>query len=35
VLDHVIMGVSGSYYSFADSGELELEQGGYRGMVLR
>ena len=35
VLDHVIMGVSGSYYSFADSGELELEQSGYRGMVLR
>ena len=35
VLDHVIMGAGGSYYSFADSGELELEQSGYRGMVLR
>ena len=35
MLDHVIMGASGSYYSFADSGEIETEPGGYRGMVLR
>jgi DNA repair protein RadC len=35
VLDHVIMGTSGSYYSFADSGEIEPQPGGYRGMVLR
>jgi len=35
VLDHVIMGTGGSYYSFADSGEIEPQPGGYRGMVLR
>jgi DNA repair protein RadC len=35
LLDHVIIGSSGDYYSFADSGALEPQQSGYRGMVLR
>jgi DNA repair protein RadC len=35
VLDHVIVGGEGSYYSFADCGDLEAQQAGYRGMVLR
>lgn len=35
MLDHVIIGVEGSYYSFADAGDLEPQVAGYRGMVLR
>lgn len=35
LLDHVIVGADGSYYSFADSGALESHSPGYRGMVLR
>lgn len=35
LLDHVIIGADGSYYSFADSGALESHGQGYRGMVLR
>ena len=35
LLDHVIIGADGSYYSFADSGALEAHGNGYRGMVLR
>jgi len=35
LLDHVIIGSGGDYYSFADSGALEPQQSGYRGMVLR
>jgi DNA repair protein RadC len=35
LLDHVIIGADGSYYSFADSGVLEPQSAGYRGMVLR
>ncbi|MHB8894329.1 MAG: JAB domain-containing protein [Candidatus Geothermincolia bacterium] len=35
MLDHVIVGAQGSYYSFADAGDLEPQAAGYRGMVLR
>jgi len=35
MLDHVIVGAGGSYYSFADAGELDPQSAGYRGMVLR
>lgn len=35
LLDHVIVGRGPRYYSFADSGELEPQGSGYRGMVLR
>jgi DNA repair protein RadC len=35
MLDHVIVGAEGAYYSFADAGELEPQCAGYRGMVLR
>lgn len=35
MLDHVIIGAEGSYYSFADAGDLEPQVSGYRGMVLR
>jgi len=35
MLDHVIVGAEGSYYSFADAGDLEPQAAGYRGMVLR
>ncbi len=35
MLDHVIVGSEGSYYSFADAGDLEPQGAGYRGMVLR
>lgn len=34
MLDHVIVGSEGAYFSFADEGMLE-PQTGYRGMVLR
>lgn len=35
LLDHVIIGRGPEYYSFADSGDLEPQGSGYRGMVLR
>jgi DNA repair protein RadC len=35
MLDHVIVGAGGSYYSFADAGDLDPQSAGYRGMVLR
>ncbi|MBU1671077.1 MAG: DNA repair protein RadC [Actinobacteria bacterium] len=35
VLDHLILGTRGEYFSFADSGQLEPQTSGYRGMVLR
>lgn len=35
LLDHVVIGSDGSYYSFADAGVLEPQTSGYRGMVLR
>jgi len=35
MLDHVIIGADGAYYSFADAGDLEPQPAGYRGMVLR
>ncbi len=35
MLDHVIVGCAGAYYSFADAGDLEAHSAGYRGMVLR
>lgn len=35
MLDHVIVGRDGSYYSFADAGDLGGPASGYRGMVLR
>ncbi len=35
LLDHVIIGRGPQYYSFADSGDLEPQLPGYRGMVLR
>jgi DNA repair protein RadC len=35
MLDHVIVGAEGAYYSFADAGDLEPQCTGYRGMVLR
>lgn len=35
MLDHVIIGAEGAYYSFADAGDLEPQASGYRGMVLR
>lgn len=35
LLDHVIVGRGPRYYSFADSGELQPQGAGYRGMVLR
>jgi len=35
MLDHVIIGAEGTYYSFADAGDLEPQASGYRGMVLR
>jgi DNA repair protein RadC len=35
MLDHVIVGCDGAYYSFADAGDLEPQAAGYRGMVLR
>lgn len=35
VLDHLVLGTRGAYYSFADSGQLEPQPCGYRGMVLR
>ncbi len=35
MLDHVIIGAGSDYYSFADSGDLEPQMAGYRGMVLR
>jgi DNA repair protein RadC len=35
LLDHVVVGAEGSYYSFADSGNLLPQSNGYRGMVLR
>lgn len=35
LLDHVVIGAEGSYYSFADAGGLEPQEAGYRGMVLR
>lgn len=35
MLDHVIVGADGAYFSFADAGDLEPQQAGYRGMVLR
>ena len=35
LLDHVIVGSRGDYYSFADAGALEPQSSGYRGMVLR
>jgi len=35
MLDHVIVGSEGAYYSFADAGDLEPQAAGYRGMVLR
>lgn len=34
VLDHLVIG-SNSFYSFADSGDLEARPEGYRGMLLR
>jgi DNA repair protein RadC len=35
LLDHVVVGAEGSYYSFADAGNLLPQSNGYRGMVLR
>ena len=35
VLDHVVLGTNGSYYSFADSGLLEGSDECYRGSLLR
>jgi DNA repair protein RadC len=35
LLDHLVVGAEGSYYSFADAGSLEPRSTGYRGMVLR
>ena len=35
LLDHVVIGAEGSYYSFADAGILEPQSYGCRGMVLR
>jgi len=35
LLDHVVVGAEGSYYSFADAGNLVPQANGYRGMVLR
>lgn len=36
LLDHVIIGADGTFYSFADAGVLEPQaSNGYRGMVLR
>jgi DNA repair protein RadC len=35
LLDHVVVGAEGSYYSFADAGNLVPHANGYRGMVLR
>ena len=35
LLDHVVVGAEGSYYSFADAGNLVPRPNGYRGMVLR
>lgn len=35
LLDHVVIGADGSYYSFADAGALEPQVTGYRGMLLR
>jgi DNA repair protein RadC len=35
LLDHVVVGAEGAYYSFADAGNLLPQANGYRGMVLR
>lgn len=35
LVDHLIVGSRGSYFSFADAGELEPQSRGYRGMVLK
>lgn len=35
LLDHVVIGADGSYFSFADTGAIEPAGVGYRGMVLR
>lgn len=35
LLDHVIMGSNGSYYSFVDAGETGPRGSGYRGMVIK
>ena len=35
LLDHLVIGADSSYYSFADSGDLEPQVSGYRGMVIK
>ena len=35
VIDHLIIGTDGDFYSFADEGKIAPRDSGYRGMVLR
>lgn len=35
MLDHLVIGADSSYYSFADSGDLDPQVSSYRGMVLK